>query len=102
MSAHIFKTASTKSDFQTMMESAGDKAVFVKFSATWCPPCVRMKEFLEDYCKGKEDNAVYIAIDVDENGEVAAEYNVSSIPVLLVFVNGQQKEKVVGFDKTKV
>ena len=76
-----------------MMESAGEKPVFVKFSPPYNPPGARMNHFLEEYCQGKEDKAVYIDVEVDENIDVTKQFNISSIPVLLVLVNGQQKEQ---------
>lgn len=65
----------------------------VDFSATWCGPCRMLEPVLD---KVSENNNV-IKIDVDEAPEVAAKYGVMSIPTLIVFKNGKEITKSLGF-----
>lgn len=67
-----------------------DKPVVVDFYADWCAPCRAMKPILEDLkSKMGEDVAIY-KIDVDKNPAISEQFQVMSIPTLLVFKNGKQ------------
>lgn len=85
----------TDADFQsTVLES--DKPVFVDFWATWCPPCKRIAPFVEELATDYDGRAVVAKVDIDESGETAMKYGISSIPTLMVFKNGEPVEVVTG------
>nr|WP_317632056.1 thioredoxin [uncultured Flavobacterium sp.] len=63
--------------------------VLVDFFADWCGPCQMMKPILLDVKKNVGDAAKIVKIDVDKYQDVAAEYQVRSIPTLIVFKNGE-------------
>ncbi len=65
----------------------------VDFSATWCGPC-RMLEPVLDNVSGNNN---VIKIDVDESPDVASRYGVMSIPTLIVFKDGKEISKNLGF-----
>lgn len=65
----------------------------VDFSATWCGPC-RMLEPVLDNVSGNNN---VIKIDVDESPDVASRYEVMSIPTLIVFKDGKEISKNLGF-----
>lgn len=69
--------------------------VLADFNATWCGPCRSMKPMLDQLA---EENKGYkiVSIDVDDNSELAEEYDVSSIPCLVVFRNGEEVNRSVG------
>ena len=62
------------------------------FSATWCGPCKNFKPIMESV-----SNSIPVRfINVDENPQLAAQYNVRSVPMLVFLKNGQEADKSVG------
>ena len=68
----------------------------VDFYATWCGPCRVMGGILEDIDDALDGQANIIKIDVDECPSLARSFGVMSIPTLMIFKDGQLKEKHVG------
>lgn len=66
--------------------------VLVDFNADWCGPCRMLKPILEEIAK---DYKVY-SLNVDKNDELAASYDVMSIPCLILFEDGKIKDRSVG------
>ena len=69
--------------------------VLVDFWAVWCGPCRMIAPVLDEVAK-EGGNFVIAKVNVDENVEIAKEYGISAIPTLLVFKNGELKNKAVG------
>ena len=76
-----------------------DKKVLVDCYATWCGPC-RMLSPIIDELSEEITNYDFYKLDVDEAEEIARKYDISAIPALLIFADGELKEKIIGF-KTK-
>ncbi len=73
-----------------------NKPTLVDFHATWCGPCRMQGPILEDVKKKVGDKANIIKIDIDQNQELAAKYNVRSVPTLIMFKNGEAVWRAVG------
>lgn len=72
------------------MISKETKLILLDFSATWCGPCKRLSKLLAENIIPKYNDVYFIKIDVDENDEIAQEFNISCMPTIIFL---KQKEK---------
>jgi thioredoxin 1 len=82
---------------QTFAQETSEGVVLVDFWAPWCGPCKMIAPVLEELASELGDKAKIVKVDVDENQEVAAKFEVMSIPSLFVLKNGEVVEQTVGF-----
>ena len=71
------------------------QTVLVDFYATWCGPCRMISPILEQIASERDDIKI-VKVNVDEEGELAAQYGIMSIPTLLVFKNGEVTQRSTG------
>lgn len=73
-----------------------EKPVLVDFWAPWCMPCQMLAPVLEEVEKEIGDKAKVAKLNVDENQETSAKYEIRSIPNVMVFKGGEAVEQLVG------
>lgn len=76
-------------------EKTSNGKVLVDLFANWCGPCKMLSPILEELSNEVDYN--FYKVDVDEEQEIAIKFGVMSIPTLLIFENGELKDKIVGF-----
>lgn len=70
--------------------------VLVDFWAPWCEPCKMIAPVLDEFSAEIGDKVKIVKINVDDNPESAAKYNIMSIPTLLIFKDGQVVNQLIG------
>lgn len=73
-----------------------NEPVLVDFYADWCGPCKMMAPVVEELAGELQGKAKVGKINVDENQDLAMEYNVMSIPTLIIFKEGKEFKRFVG------
>jgi thioredoxin 1 len=71
--------------------------VLVDFYADWCGPCKLIAPIVDQLAVEMDGKIVVGSLDVDNNQETAVKYGVMSIPTLIIFKNGQEAKRVVGY-----
>ncbi|XP_063535534.1 thioredoxin, mitochondrial [Cydia strobilella] len=74
--------------------------VVVDFFATWCNPCRMLTPRLESIISEKKGKVVLAKVDIDEQTDLALDYEVSSVPVLLAIKDGKVLQRLVGLQDT--
>ncbi|MBL7700713.1 MAG: thioredoxin fold domain-containing protein [Ferruginibacter sp.] len=69
---------------------AGSKVILVDFGATWCPPCKQMEPVLKSLTENNKDKFTLIKVDGGRDQDILQAYNVTALPVFIVFKDGKQ------------
>ena len=85
----------TKDNFESEVLKSKGK-VLVDFNATWCGPCRMVGPIVEELSEEAKD-VKFLSADIDENEELSKEYDVFSIPCLVLFKDGVEVDRKVGF-----
>ena len=85
----------TKNNFeQEVLHS--DKPVLIDFWAPWCGPCRMLSPVISEIAKEYGDKIKVCKVNVDDEGELAASFNVMSIPTLVVVKDGKVTNSAIG------
>ena len=88
-------------NFDSTINSA--ETALVDFWAPWCGPCKMLGPVFEEAEKDVNGKAVLAKVNVDEQQDLAARFGVTSIPTLILFKNGKEVKRSLGFnDKAKI
>jgi thioredoxin 1 len=71
--------------------------VLVDFYADWCGPCRAIAPIVEEIARELSDRLKVVKLDVDQNPQTAMQYGVQSIPTLIIFKNGKEVERLIGY-----
>jgi len=94
---HMAETTVTVTDRTFADLISGDKPVLVDFWAEWCRPCRMVAPILEEIAAEYPDKITVAKLNVDENQQTALQFDVMSIPTLIVFRNGRATHtRIVG------
>lgn len=85
-----------KEEFENQVLKA-NKPVLVDFWAPWCGPCKMVTPEVEAVAEAYDGRAIIAKVNVDEQPQIASEYNVMGIPTLIVIKEGHEMSRIVGF-----
>ncbi|GAA0866569.1 thioredoxin [Paraclostridium tenue] len=83
-------------EFVNEVENSKETTV-VDFFATWCGPCKMLSPVFEELGQDMEYNAKFLKVDIDQSLELARRFEVSTVPTVIVFKDGKEAERLVGF-----
>jgi thioredoxin 1 len=84
----------TDAEFNDLIN--GGKPVLVDFWAEWCGPCRMVGPIVEEIAGEYADKMSVAKLNVDENPQTAMQYDVMSIPTMIVYQDGVEKKRIVG------
>ncbi|OLR91052.1 thioredoxin [Actinokineospora bangkokensis] len=73
-----------------------DKPVVVDFWATWCGPCKMVSPVLNEIAGEHADKITVAKVDIDKNASTARDYQIMSVPTMIVFRGGRPEKTIVG------
>lgn len=77
------------------------KPTIVDFTAVWCGPCKMLEPVVNELADTWDGKAKFVKLDVDNNAEIAMQYHVMGVPTLMLFVDGEPKERLTGYQPKK-
>jgi thioredoxin 2 len=76
--------------------------VLVDFYADWCAPCKYVAPLIDELARTHEGSLLVVKVDTDQAPEVSQRYEIRSIPTLIVFKDGEETGRSMGFEPEKV
>ncbi len=75
--------------------NGADRPVLVELTADWCPPCRQLEPILDELAIERDD-LVIASLDTDANTEVPLRLGVMSVPTMVLYVDGEERTRLVG------
>lgn len=76
-----------------------DRPVLIDFFAEWCGPCKLQAPIVDELEKEYQNTVKIYKVDVDQNSEISGQYNIMSIPTIIIFNKGQAVERLMGLQQ---
>ncbi|AFC73676.1 thioredoxin [Rickettsia montanensis str. OSU 85-930] len=76
-----------------------DLSVLVDFWAEWCEPCKMLTPIIDEISKELQGKVKVLKMNIDENPNTPSEYGIRSIPTIMLFKNGEQKDTKIGLQQ---
>lgn len=86
----------TKDNFETEVLKS-EKPVLVDFWATWCPPCRLLGPVIAEIAEEQITSLKVGKVDVDEQKELVSQFNIMSIPTMILFKDGKVVKEILGY-----
>ena len=86
----------TKDNFETEVLKS-EKPLLVDFWATWCPPCRLLGPVIAEIAEEQITSLKVGKVDVDEQKELASQFNIMSIPTMILFKDGKVVKEILGY-----
>ena len=90
----------TENNFQQEVLEAGQPVV-VDFTAVWCGPCKMLEPVVKELAAEWDGTVKVVKLDVDTNANLAMQYQVMGVPTLMLFIDGEPKERLTGYQPKK-
>lgn len=88
----------TDANFDELIKSG---TVLVDFWAAWCGPCRMLGPVLEDIDQKTAGRLKIVKLNVDKHGDIAGRYRIMSLPTMILFKDGVEAEKIIGYQSKK-
>ena len=69
----------------------------VDFTAVWCGPCKMLDPVVKELAEDWQEKVKVVKLDVDDNPNLAMQYQVMGVPTLMLFLNGQPSQRITGY-----
>lgn len=76
--------------------------VLVDFWAPWCGPCRMMSPVINELSEKFKGQVKVVKLNTDENQQISHDFRISGIPSLLIFKDGREVERIVGFNPSNI
>jgi len=84
----------TNEDFRSIINNS-HKLIVVDFFAEWCMPCLMVSPIIEELAEEMKE-VKFVKINSDDNQDLSKEYDISSIPCLIIFKEGKEVDRILG------